>query len=124
MLRDELWWMARERSLARGWKLSGLDEADLQEFAAPKWSAVARGRIKVESKDETRKRLGRSPNVADAVLLAFYDGTVDYGVGGTWLEFLEPASTVVESVVPEGWRRPREPVGLGWSGSGMFDSGS
>lgn len=124
MLRDELWWEARERCLARGWKLTGLDEADLQEFAAPKWSAVARGRIKVESKEETRKRIGRSPNAADAVMLAFYDDAVEYGEGGTWLEFLEPATTVVESVVPEGWRRRPEPAGLGWSGSGMFDSGS
>ena len=41
---------------------------------APKWEPDPAGRIKVEPKDETKERLGRSPDDADALLLAFHGG--------------------------------------------------
>jgi hypothetical protein len=41
----------------------------LGDLTAPKWFLALRG-IQVESKDEIRKRLGRSTNVGDAVLMA------------------------------------------------------
>ena len=39
----------------------------LAELAAPRWSEDKAGRIVVESKDDIRKRLGRSTDNADAV---------------------------------------------------------
>ena len=44
------------------------------QLVAPKYHHDSSGRVVVEKKDETRKRLGRSPDNADALLLAFYRG--------------------------------------------------
>jgi hypothetical protein len=72
-LRDELWWeVGRKLSESRGWDLSALGVEGLDQLTAPEWAPDSSGRVKVESKDVTRARLGRSPDIADAVLLAFY----------------------------------------------------
>ena len=39
---------------------------------APRYAIDSSGRVKVEPKADTRLRLGRSPDDADALLLAFY----------------------------------------------------
>ena len=54
------------------------DDARLQsELVAPKYSSDARNRLKVESKDELRKRLRRSPDRADAAMLSLVEFEVD-----------------------------------------------
>jgi len=76
-LRAELWWeIGRNLSERRGWDLSAMANADatVAQLLEPRWSIDAQGRIKVEPKDEVIKRLGRSPDNADALLLAFYVG--------------------------------------------------
>jgi hypothetical protein len=67
-LRDEVWWAAR-KWLEGGGTLPPEPrlEADL---LAPRYSYDARGRVKVEGKPEIKKRLGRSPDRADALCLA------------------------------------------------------
>jgi hypothetical protein len=64
------WWAVRE--------LLQNDEIDLPpddeltgELVSPKWKAVSGGKIQVESKDEIKKRLGRSTNYADTVIQVF-----------------------------------------------------
>jgi hypothetical protein len=79
-LRSQIWWqIGRQLSEDRGWDLSELDSDDrerlVSQLTAPKYSLDASGRIVVEPKAETRKRIGRSPDNADALLLAFYSGT-------------------------------------------------
>jgi hypothetical protein len=75
-LRAQIWWeVGRLRSQDRAWDLSGMDNADrtLAELLEPRYELDTSGRIKVESKDDIRERLkGRSPDHADALLLAFY----------------------------------------------------
>ena len=76
-LRDQIWWdLGRELSREQIWDFSALDEDDRDnlfgQLVAPNWKPDSSGRVKVEPKAETRKRLGRSPDDADAVLLAFY----------------------------------------------------
>lgn len=76
-LRAEIWWaLARGLSERQGWDLSGMENADatVAQLLEPLWHVDAAGRIQVEPKDEIRKRLGRSPDNADALLLAFYNG--------------------------------------------------
>lgn len=76
-LRDQLWWeIARDLSETRAWDLSGVDEAVLNQLAAPKYQHDSSRRIKVERKEETKARIGRSPDQADALLLAWYAGSV------------------------------------------------
>ena len=66
--RSEAWFDFAER-------LPSLDlDADEQlaaDLLAPKYKVDSRGRRVVESKDETKRRLGRSPDRADAMLMAF-----------------------------------------------------
>ncbi len=86
-LRDQIWWeVGRDLSMSGGWDLSEADDATVAQLLAPKYGLDASGRIKVEPKDETRKRLGRSPDDADALLLAYYTGS---GTGAAFLEAWE-----------------------------------
>lgn len=74
-LRGELWWeVGRLLSERRGWDLSSMANADatIAQLLEPQWDVDPQGRIRVEKKEEIIKRLGRSPDNADALLLAFY----------------------------------------------------
>ena len=73
--RAEMWWMGREYVEAGKMDLSNADDSDtlLAQLTAPKWELNSRGKIVVEEKAEVKKRMGRSPDNADALLLAFYD---------------------------------------------------
>jgi hypothetical protein len=76
-LRAELWWeVGRLLSERRGWDLSGMANADttVAQLLEPQWDVDPQGRIRVEKKEEIIKRLGRSPDNADALLLAFHGG--------------------------------------------------
>lgn len=74
LLRDQLWWdLARVNCQDHLWDLSEHDDELIKELIAPKYKLDSRGRIKVEPKDETRKTIGRSPDTADALLLAYYE---------------------------------------------------
>ena len=75
-LRAEAWWNGRELSRNELWSLANLDDDAIGELTTPRYEIVdSSGKIKIEKKDEVRERLGRSPDIADALLLAFYDGT-------------------------------------------------
>ncbi|RKN61872.1 hypothetical protein D7231_31870 [Streptomyces klenkii] len=74
-LRAEMWWsLGRGLSERHGWDLSAMENADatVAQLLTPRWDTDPQGRIRVEPKDEIKKRLGRSPDNADALLLAFY----------------------------------------------------
>lgn len=87
-LRSEVWWtVGRLMSEQQAWDLApavynadgvwqsgteNLDDACNQLLTA-KWHENVRGQIQVEPKDDQRERLGRSPDNADALLLAFVD---------------------------------------------------
>lgn len=86
--RSAAWWNLREL----------LDPAYGAEFAlppddkltgdltAPHWRVMSGGRIQVESKDEIRKRLGRSTDDGDAVVQSAWDG--DGRDADAWIEYL------------------------------------
>lgn len=69
-LRDQLWGALRDFLRGDG---AIPDDARLQaEILAPEYGFDAQGRMKVESKEAMKKRLGRSPDRADAVALSIY----------------------------------------------------
>lgn len=70
-LRDELWWMARELTESKAWNLKGLDDVTVFQLASPTWAPDAANRVHVEAKRDTKKRLKRSPDDADALILAY-----------------------------------------------------
>lgn len=72
--RAEMWWQGRELSRTQAWDLETVNEDTLQELTTPLYEIVdSNGRIKIQKKDEVIKILGRSPDSAEALLMAFYD---------------------------------------------------
>lgn len=71
-MRAQLWfdlgmWLAEGGSLPPG------DGELTRELLAPSYSLAKDGRIQVESKDDIKKKIGRSPDRADAVCLAVHN---------------------------------------------------
>ncbi len=74
-LRAEIWWdVGRVGSQQGLWDLSDMADADrtLGQLCAPRWFLDPTGHIQIERKEDLIERLGRSPDQADALLLAFY----------------------------------------------------
>jgi hypothetical protein len=67
-LRSQMWWQFRTDSEDPESDLAlPMDEELFADLMAPKWE-TRNGKIIVESKEEIKKRLGRSPNKGDAVV--------------------------------------------------------
>lgn len=92
-LRAEVYWtIAREYSRLGKWDLSAVDDATFAELTAPSYKIMdSRGKIKIQAKDEIRSLLGRSPDSADALLLAF--------AGGDWVATMPDMRTMGESLL-------------------------
>lgn len=70
-LRDQLWWSAREWLERRDCVLPDDDQL-VNELCLPTFAYTSNGKIKIESKDESKKRYGgKSPDLADAFVLTF-----------------------------------------------------
>jgi hypothetical protein len=67
--RSELWWGMRE-ALAAGRLGIPTDARLAADLCNVKYSFDSKGRIKLEAKDDIKKRLGRSPDRGDALALA------------------------------------------------------
>jgi len=67
--RAEMWWALREALKAGDLALPD-DRKLAADLTNVKFSYDSRGRIKLESKDEIKKRLGRSPDRGDALAIA------------------------------------------------------
>jgi phage FluMu gp28-like protein len=73
-LKAQLYWALRERF--QDGQVSGLtDELALMQLAAIRYQINPRGLIEIESKDDLRKRGVKSPDRAEAIMLAFADRT-------------------------------------------------
>lgn len=79
-MRDQLWF-----AIAAWLREGGAVEDDprlLSELVAPTYGFDAQGRAQVESKDEIKQRLGRSPDRADALALSIFEPPErDLGIG-------------------------------------------
>lgn len=73
-LRAALMWKLREAlDPARGPTLCLPPSDQLAvDLSSPRWKTVPGGKVVIESKDELRKRIGRSPDMGDAVALAWW----------------------------------------------------
>jgi hypothetical protein len=68
--RAESFWVLR-RGLERGEIALPPDEKLADELCAMRWSIGLDGKVQIEAKNELRARIGRSPDRADAVAMAF-----------------------------------------------------
>ncbi len=73
--RAAAWWNLRELLHPEdGEEISLPDDPQLLgDLTAPRWREVAGGKIQIESKDDIRKRIGRSTDVGDAVVMVFWE---------------------------------------------------
>jgi hypothetical protein len=73
--RSAAWWNMRELlDPANGHDVALPDDDELTgDLTAPKWRVMSGGKIQVESKDDIRKRIGRSTNKGDGVIQAFWE---------------------------------------------------
>jgi hypothetical protein len=81
-MRAQLWWEVGRESMRQGlWNLAHMEHHDetIVELTAARLDQSKGEVIQVESKQDIRKRIGRSPDDADALLLAFYEPS-DSGV--------------------------------------------
>lgn len=111
-LRAEMWWdIGRENCRLRQWDFSALPK-NLQddliaELTAPKYEIMdSKNKIKVEKKDKIRERLkGLSPDLAEAVLLAWVPATWEASTKQAQAIFVAPSLTFSPSDMlgPRGW---------------------
>lgn len=75
-LRSQIWWeIGRNMLSSRAADLASAEDCDtlVAELLMPRWTENLAGQIEVEKKDDIRERAhGRSPDHADAWLLAYY----------------------------------------------------
>lgn len=95
-LRDELWGKAREWFEAKECVLPD-DAALVHELAAPRFAFTSSGKIKIESKDELRKRGIKSPDLADSFCLTFASTAISAAHGSrfAWKQTLEVDTSYV-----------------------------
>lgn len=75
------WEIGREYSRLGTWNLEACSDDTLNELTASKYEIMdSFGKIKIERKDKVRERLGVSPDMSDALLLAFLDMNWTAGV--------------------------------------------
>ena len=77
-VRSELWFTSAHRGRTGDLDLSRLDDRSYEllasQLTAPKWKMDSRGRSVAEGKDDTKRRIQRSPDDADAFNLAYIGG--------------------------------------------------
>lgn len=85
-LRSAAWWGLRERLDPAFGAMLALppDDRLVGDLTAPHWRMTSGGNVQVESKDDIRKRLGRSTDHGDAVVMAYAQGSAE-----SWLSYLE-----------------------------------
>jgi hypothetical protein len=83
--RSAAWWKMRELldpDQPQGSPCALPDDPKLiSDLTSPTYKVTQRG-IQVESKDEIKKRLGRSPDRGDSVVMCYNEGKVKLGYGG------------------------------------------
>jgi hypothetical protein len=93
-LRDELWLSLRDWLRERGCKLPE-DRVLREEICAPTYTYTGTGKLVIESKDSMRKRLRRSPDMADALCMTF--AGMAAGIGGRATKWV-PGEALVRAV--------------------------
>jgi hypothetical protein len=69
-LRDELWFLAKEWFESRDCTIPSQEEL-IDDLSKPRFKFTSNGKLKVESKDEMKRRGLNSPDLADSFCLTF-----------------------------------------------------
>jgi hypothetical protein len=85
-LRAELWFAIKDWLTQRDCRLPNDDEL-VSELAAPSYKYTSTGKIKIESKDEMKKRGIKSPDKADALALTMASAAASFSGGENFLGY-------------------------------------
>jgi hypothetical protein len=85
-LRAELWFSIKDWLTQRDCRLPNDDEL-VSELAAPSYKYTSTGKIKIESKDEMKKRGIKSPDKADALALTMASAAASFSGGENFLGY-------------------------------------
>ena len=85
-LRAELWFAIKDWLVQRNCRLPNDDEL-VSELAAPSYKYTSTGKIKIESKDEMKKRGVKSPDKADALALTMASSAASFSGGENFLGY-------------------------------------
>lgn len=96
-LRDELWVNVKEWLEKRDCKLPN-DEGLLSDLTAPRYTFTSNGKLKVESKDEMRRRGHGSPDLADALCLSLASNAATV-LGGNSMAWGKPLRRSIKGIV-------------------------
>jgi len=83
-LRAELYWNLRERFESGAIDIDPHDEELASELVSIKWKPDSRGRVQIEKKEDMKERIGRSPDRAEALMLAFAEPVQRVGWEDLW----------------------------------------
>lgn len=72
-LKSELWWVLRQRLTKNLLFIPPTHQEVISDLTCHNYDMDSSGRIRIESKKEVKKRLSRSPDCGDAVVLAMYE---------------------------------------------------
>jgi hypothetical protein len=94
--RSAAWWLVRELLDPSRDPDTCLpvDDLLLGDLTAPKWKVMSGGKIQVESKDDIRKRIGRSTDAGDAVVQSYWEE--DSGAG-KWIEWARKKAELAQA---------------------------
>lgn len=99
--RSAAWWLVRELldpSRDPGLALP-VDDLLLGDLTAPKWKILSGGKIQVESKDDIRKRIGRSTDAGDAVVQSVWEE----GFGANaWIDWARKKAELTQAEAADG----------------------
>lgn len=85
-LRAELWFKVKDWLAQRDCRLPNDDEL-VSELAAPSYKYTSTGKIKIESKEEMKKRGIKSPDKADALALTMASTAASFGGGESFMGY-------------------------------------
>lgn len=108
-LRSAAWWHLREMLDPAYEPTLALPPDDLLtgDLTAPTWRVMSGGRIQIEAKDDIRKRLGRSPDDGDAVVMAVWEASSNGA--DEWTAFMTPAAPPEPEAPPaDAWAAARQ----------------
>lgn len=80
--RSAAWWNMRELLDPANSTPIALPPDDMLtgDLTAPHWRVMSGGRIQIESKDDIKKRIGRSTDDGDAVVMAYFGKGMSHGI--------------------------------------------
>lgn len=112
--RAELWWRVREALQKRDINIPD-DDLLSADLTAPRYSFDSMGRVIIEDKDEIKKRIGRSPDSGDALVLTFAAPSLDV------VDNAESIDIQKQTIAPGSsrWFIETKPAGSRWKNNGF-----